>query len=137
MTSGLVVTYPDPERLTIDILTAALELYVPLVTVQLGAPTNWRPELGSFVQVDLDGVPIMDHPIAMHATVRLVAHASTTDDAKELILLAQGLLLAHPGGQGVTRYRSLTGLFPATDPATEAELASITVRATVRSIPLG
>lgn len=137
MTSGLLVTYPDPERLTIDILTTALELYVPATIVQLGMPLDWRPELGPVVQVDLDGVPIMDHPIAMYATVRLVAHAATSDDAKELILLVQGLLLAHPGGQGVTRYRSLTGLFPASDPVTEAELASITVQATVRSIPLG
>jgi hypothetical protein len=78
----------------------------------------------------------MDHPALAHTTIRLVARCSTTTDAKALAMKAQGLLCAHPGGDGIASTAPFTGVLPARDTATEAELASVTCRVTVRSTPI-
>lgn len=127
----LAVTYPDVERLTVDYLTPLLD-----ASVGVGVPGSWTPSSGDHVQVALDGTFLPDHPVGARCTVRLVAWSSTTTKAKALVQLAQGWLLAHPGGDEIAGTRPLTGLIPGRDARTGAEIASVTVRVTVRSVPI-
>lgn len=126
----LAATYPDVERMVVDYLT---DQWDEDGTISVGVPVTWTPG-DTHLQVDLDGTPLMDHPIGAHHTVRLVAWSSSTSEAKRLAMKAHGLLLAHPGGDGVANTRHLTGVFPAHDSKTGAELASVTARVTVRSV---
>lgn len=128
------VTYPDPERAFVDLLTELLD--DESVTVGVGVPDGWQPSTGDHIQVSWDGTPLEEHPIAIYPTLRIVAWSASTTEAKRLAMLCQGLLLAHTGGSSVGAIRPLTGPQPARDPDTRAELAAITVRATVRSTPI-
>lgn len=131
----LAVTYPDVEHLVVDYLTAALEALGEPATVAVGVPINWTA--GDHLQVSLDGTPTGTHPVIVYGTVRLTAWASNTTRAKRLAGIAQGLLLAHPGGrEGIATATFLTGVLPARDPKTQAELASTTSRVGVRSVPI-
>lgn len=125
------VTYPDVERLVRDYLAARLD-----ASVGVGVPATWTAQSGPHVQVALDGSFLRDHPAAAHCTVRLVAWAASTTAAKALVQEAQGWLLAHPGGGGIATTRPLTGLIPGRDSRTGAEIASVTVRVTIRAVPL-
>lgn len=129
-------TYPDVERLVVDYLTEQFGDVDPEVTVGVDVPPGWTSASSPHVQVVNDGAPAADHPVAAHATVRLVARAGDTTDAKRIVSLAHGLLLAHPGGEGIASTRYLTGPLPAQDPETRAELCSATARVTVRSQPI-
>lgn len=125
-----LATYPDAEHLVVDWLTDNLD--EPDCTIGVGVPTDWtRGDL--HVQVDLDGTPRMDHPVLSHSTIRLVAWAASTTEAKRLAAKAHGVLLAHPGGGGIAGTRALTGVFPAKDSKTGAEIASVTTRVTLRA----
>jgi hypothetical protein len=132
----LAVTYPDAEKLVKAYLADELDALGETVTVTVGVPASWTPASLSNIQVDSDGVPLLAHPVLAHNTIRLVARAASTTEAKRLAALAQGVLLAHPGGGGIASTRPLTGVLPARDPQTHAELASTTSRVTVRSIPI-
>lgn len=127
------VTYPDPERVVKDYLD-------PLIadaTVGIGVPSSWTSASGEHLQVAADGSFLSGtHPVYTEATVRLVAWSDSPTAAKELVQRAQGLLLAHPGTGSISRTRPLTGLVPARDDQTNAEIASVTVRVTLRSVPI-
>lgn len=125
-----LVTYPDPERAVVEHLADALA--GEDVTVGPGLPRTWTTASDPHLQVACDGTPTDEHPIAHRSTIRVVAWASTSAEAKRLALLAHGHLLAAPTGDlhSVSR---LTGLLPAHDRDHDAELASFTVRARVRS----
>lgn len=127
------VTYPDPERATVDLLAALVAPHAPEATVGVGVPPNWAPSSPPHFEVAWDGTPTSMHPVAEVATVRIVVRARTTTDAKRLAQLARGLLLAHDGHGPIRQIRPGIGVLPARDPATQAELASFTVLATVRS----
>ncbi len=127
----VAVTYPDPEVALVDLLEQLLD--DEDCTVSVGVPDDWTPSTGNHVEVALDGTPVERHPIAIMPTLRVVAHTATPSEAKRLALLCQGLLLAHPGGDPVGSIRPGTGLLVARDPDTRAELASFTVRTTLRS----
>lgn len=129
-------TYPDVERLVAAYLKPKVAEVEPNVTVGIGLPKSWTPSSPAHVQVVCDGHPSGTHPIAANATVRLVAWAKDTDEAKYLAGLAHGLLLAHPGGGGIASTAYFTGPLPARDPETRAEIASVTARVTVRSVPV-
>lgn len=132
-----LVRFPDAETLTSDLLAELLEPHEPDVTVGVGVPKNWSPtDSDAHIQVAWDGTPVRTWPIVAHATIRLVARAASTTEAKRLVALAEGLLLAHPGGAGIAVIRPLTGVLPAQDPTTRAELASVTLRVSVRSEPI-
>lgn len=131
-----LAVFPDAERATVDLLTALLDEWAPDFTCGVGVPPDWTPASPTHVRVAWDGTPVLEHPVVAHATVRLVAYAATTTEAKAAVAVAQGLLLAHAGGDGVAAVHELTGVLPAHDPATAAEIASVTVRITVRSVPL-
>lgn len=125
------VTYPDAERLTVDHLT-------PLVTADVGiaVPPAWKPGSTPHLLVAWDGTPNVDRFIAQHATIRLTARAATPTAAKALAQEASARMLVGPWPTGITNVTPLTGPFPARDPQTKAELASVTLRVTVRSTPL-
>lgn len=132
----LAVTYPDAERLVRNILATELAAVGETCTVGVGVPPDWTPGTGSHIQVSLDGTPDGDHPVTVNASVRVVAWAANTTEAKRLAALAQGLLLAHNGGGGIATTRFETGVLPARDLEQRAELASTTTRVTLRSEPI-
>lgn len=132
----LAVTYPDAEHLVRVYLADEMGAVEPDVTVAIGVPANWNKSSPEHLQVVSDGMPRLEHPVAGHATIRLVARAHSTGRAKELAAIALGLLAAHPGGGGIASTRPFTGPLPGRDPDTGAELASATARVTVRSVPI-
>lgn len=127
----LLVVYPDAEALIIDHLKAVMSG----CTVGIGVPANWKKGSTPRLEVAWDGTPSVVHPIAQRATVRLTARADTPAQAKQLVQEAHGHVLYGPWPDGISNVRSLTGPFPARDPQTLAELASVTVQVTVRSAP--
>lgn len=126
------VTFPDPEREVRDFLAPLL----PGVTVMVGVPADWTPKAGPHLQVATDGMFMAGYPVYGEATVRLVAWAEGPTAAKALVQEAQGRLLAHTGGGAIARTRPLTGVLPSRDFQTNAEQAAVTVRVTLRSVPL-
>jgi hypothetical protein len=126
--------FPDPERAVVDLLTELMDLYDETVTVGVGVPGGWRPDHSPHLEVAWDGTPIIEQRTMAHATVRVVARAGSTTEAKRLALLAQGLLAAHDGTGPISVVRPLTGPLPARDPDTRAEIASFTVRASTRAV---
>lgn len=121
----------DVERLVVDFLIDALADQD--CTVSVGVPADWTPADIAHVEVVSDGEPLQAWPIVMYATIRLVARSGSTTEAKALCGLAFGLLCAHNGDGVIVGTRPLTGVLPARDPETNAELASATVRVTVRT----
>lgn len=131
------VTFPDPEKTVRAYLADQLSTLEPDVTVGVGVPADWAPATSKpHIQVACDGVPSNEYPVLAHATIRLVARASSTSEAKRLAAFAQGVLCAHPGDGSVVAARMFTGVLPARDPVTRAELAATTTRVTFRSIPI-
>lgn len=105
-------------------------------TVGVSVPTGWLPTDTPHLQVVSDGDPSGIWPIATRCTIRLIARAGSTSEAKDLCGLALGYLCAHNGDTDISSTRYLTGVLPARDPETDAELASATVRVTVRTEPI-
>lgn len=124
----LTVTYPDAEHLVVDYLDP---LMGDQCTVGVGVPSDWKPTSTPHLEVALDGTPRHQHPMVMHHTIRLVAHAGDTTTAKRIATDAQGHLAAATSGGIATRV--LTGCLPARDPQTHHEIASNTTRVSVRS----
>lgn len=127
-----VAAYPDVEHLIVDHLAGLLE--PEDCTVGVGVPTGWSPSSTPHVEVAWDGTPEVVHPIVARATVRIVARAGTSTAAKALALAAQAVILGGSPPAGVANIQSLTGVLPARDPDTRAELASFTVRVNVRAV---
>lgn len=132
----LAVTYGDVERLIVDHLTAVLAGQLPAgATIGVDVPASWVPTSPMHVQVLWDGTPTMTHPIVANPTVRVVVRSGSTTLAKRYALLIEGLLCAG-GWPDTFSVQPLTGVLPASDPATRAALASFTVRVNVRSTPI-
>lgn len=128
----------DAERIVGEYLTTALLSRGEDVTVGAKVPSTWNPlaisEGGSkpHVLVALDGTPSATYPIVAAASVRVTVYASGSDTAKRLAGLCQGLLLAHSGGGDISGIDYLTGVQPAKDNITAAQLATIAVRVNLR-----
>jgi hypothetical protein len=90
-------------------------------------PTTWVKGTKPHVQVALDGTPEIDYPILWRASVRVTLWHESTTTAQDLAALCQGLLLAHPGDSLTSGCLPGTGVLPAEDPDTKAQLASISV----------
>ena len=127
-----LVVFPDAERVVVDYLTAALAERGEDATVGVNVPPSWTPGQNRHVQVAWDGTPSLTYPAVSRATVRVTCWSSSPTASKSLVGLCQALLLTHPGGDGVGNVRELTGVLPAQDPDTKAQLASITVRVSLR-----
>jgi hypothetical protein len=129
----LAVVFPDAERLVRALLADLIAEHEDDVTVGVDVPGDWTPASPPHLQVVWDGTPSQVRPVIARCSVRVVARAASTSRAKELAALAEGLLCAYAGGDGIVSIQPLAGVLPARDPDTHAELASITVRVTVRS----
>jgi hypothetical protein len=129
------VTFPDAQRAVVDLLTELLDDAGETVTVAVGVPNGWKPGTTSHLEVASDGTPDQTWPVVAYPTIRIVARASTTTEAKRLAALAEGLLVAYGGGDTISTIRPLTGVLPARDDQTNAEIASVTLRVAVRSEP--
>lgn len=127
----LLRTYPDVEHLVID----RLDEVMTGCTVGVGVPDGWTRAAGRHLQVNLDATTTV-HPIAAESTVRLTAWADSTTAAKALVQEAAARLLAD-SGDDIVRTRPGAGLLTARDTDYEAELATVTVLVTTRSIELG
>lgn len=127
----IAATYPDAERAVTDYLTANLADGDTTVGVDL--PDDWTTASPDHLVVSNDGTPSHSHPVAARPTIRLTAWSRSTTDAKALARRAQGVLCAHPGGDGIANVRFLTGEQPGYDPDHNAQLASATCRVTIRS----
>jgi hypothetical protein len=130
--SGLLRTYPDAEAQAKEDLADGLadEIEDDICTVGISLPTNWTKQSVPRIRVALDATPRDFHPVAQQPTIRVTVWAGNVTTAKELAQLAHAHLLARGG------YSRLVGIFPAHDPDHDAELASFTVRKTVRSTPI-
>lgn len=123
-----VAVPPDAERVTVDILTAALASRGQDVTVGVNVPPTWAKGTKPHVQVALDGTPGLTYPIMWNATVRVTCWHESTTTAKALAALSQALLCSFGGSRTVASVQPLTGVLPALDPDTGAQLASTTCR---------
>lgn len=123
---------PDAEHIVIDLLTSMLAARSQDVTVGVVVPTSWANGTKPHVQVALDGTPELQYPILAKASVRVTCWHQSTTTAKALANLCMGLLLSYEGNSQVAAFQSLTGVLPAQDPDTKAQLASIAVRAVLR-----
>lgn len=120
---------PDVERQTIDTLKVLLA--GEDVTIGVGVPDDWKPTSKPHVQVVWDGTQRRTQ-VSGQAVIRVVCRAGSPTEAKRLARLAEGRLCGHVGEPV---YRPLIGVLPARDPQTQAEYASFSVGATVRTIP--
>ena len=118
----------DAESLIVDYLKAQLPLHGQDVTCGAREPTPWADAAKSHVQVALDGIPNATYAMTAAATIRLTAWTVKATDAKALCGLAQGIVLAHGGGNGIQSVNFLTGTLPTRDADTGAQLATCTVR---------
>lgn len=126
--------FPDVEIAAKDVLKEQLERFPDGTTVAVGGPpVTWTPSSPPHLEVAWDGTPRIHRPIAAWPTLRVVAWAATTSEAKRLAELAHAIWCAYPGGDVISSLRDLTGVLPARDPKTDAELAMATVQASVRS----
>lgn len=121
--------FPDPERAVVDILNDSEYVDHP---AGIEVPNNWVPAHGPFLQVAWDGTPTNDQIVA-YPTIRVTVRAGGPTAAKNAALRAQAVLLAHPGGYGISAIRPGTGPFPSKDPDTKVPLCWFTVRASTRA----
>ena len=127
------LAFPDPEKAVRTLLST---LIAPPATVAIGVPTTWTADADPHLQVSWDGTRVPTHRLIAHALIRVTAWATSTSTAKALALDAEARLCAHDGTGAISTIRPATGVMPARDPDTRAELASFSVRVTFRSIPL-
>ena len=118
----------DAETITVDHLKANLSAHGSDATCSMLEPLPWADRTKSHVQVAMNGTPNATYPMTAAVTIRLTAWARGATDAKLLAGLAQGIMCAHQGGGGVQSVQFLTGILPAKDAETGAQLATCTVR---------
>lgn len=132
-----LAVFVDPEKALVDYLTDQLagrtEECADGASVGVTLPAGWGVDSDPYVLVACDGVDSSDWPVVGRATVRVTVWHSTSSNAKALAGLTMALLLAHPGGDGVAGVRPGSGVYATADPDSQADLASFTVRALVRS----
>jgi hypothetical protein len=124
---------PDVEKAARALLS---ELTPSPTTVGIGVPSDWTKDSPDHLQVGWDGTRTPPHRLTSQALIRVTAWASSTSQAKDLALDAEARLCAHDGTGVISTIRPATGVLPARDPDTGAELATFTVSMTVRSTPL-
>jgi hypothetical protein len=135
-----LVLFPDPELAAVALLEARLGDYTARpeaegVHVGVALPSRWTAADGPYVQVACDG-SVPAYPVYRRATVRVTVWHSTTTKAKALAELAYAVLLAHPGGGEIRNVLDGTGVLPTYDRDTKTDLATFTVRVTLRPTPL-
>ena len=128
----MLATPPDVEKKVIDFLISALLARSEDVTVGINVPPTWTTTTKPHILVALDGTVDIQYPITAAATIRVTSWSSSPSTAKRLANLCQGLLISTGAISGIASIQALTGVLPAKDNATSAQLASVTVRVNVR-----
>lgn len=131
-----VTVPPDAERVLVGLLKVLLAGQGEDVTVGVDLPAEWQPGTKPHVQVALDGTPEVSYPVLWRASMRVTCWATSTTTAKALAALSQAVLASHEGGSGVYSIQPLTGVQPAKDPDTAAQLATVTVQVNLRGTVL-
>lgn len=128
--------FPDTERELVDLLTVLLS--DEQMTVGIGVPEDFDPDQDlPHLQVSQDSATVPRHRVIARPIVRLTVWSGSPTTSKRLIQKADALLAAYPGDGTISTISTATGLFTARDRDNrDAELASCTVRVTVRSSPL-
>ena len=124
---------PDIERAARALLA---DLTPPPITVGIGVPDGWTRTSPPHLQVAWDGTAVPSHRITARGSIRVTAWSASTSESKGLALDAEARLCAHDGAGQISAVRPAGGVVPARDPDTGAQLASFTVRMTVRSTSL-
>lgn len=138
-----LVVFGDATAAVIDLLGERLAARVESFTdgVALGSrvPRNRSTDVPHlpFVLVALDATSDIQYPINAVATIRVTVWHVSDAAAHDLAQLCQGLLLTYPGGDVLRGIRPGLGILPAVDPGSGVALASLTVLANVRALPLG
>lgn len=127
-----LVTYPDVEEWVVaQLKLPEFEDQLEPYTKSVGLPRLWKPDTHPIhLQVACDAEFLDAHPIAARSTVRVVAWGDSPTVVKRAAHLAQACLLS------IGQITPLTGVLPATDDETHAELAMFTVRIWTRSTPI-
>ena len=130
-----LVHFDDVEHLVVDILTNLVQGLDVEPTVSVGVPDNYvAVSSPPHLEVAWDGTPTARWPVLTRCTVRIVARAATTTDAKALAARTLELLLDDTGWAfPISSIQFLTGILADRDPASRAELAAFTVQVNVRS----
>jgi hypothetical protein len=136
-----LVIFGDVQSSGADVLRTALsgraEPFAADATVGTKVPTIRSPEdpLLPFVLVRKDGD--LPHPSMANSrcTLRCTVWHVGPDEAHDLAMLCQGLLLVH-SGDVIRGCRPATGPLPATDPDSGIDLSTFTVLANVKPQPI-
>ena len=123
---------PDAERAVIARLTVLLAGRGEDVTVGLNVPAIWAKGTKPHVQVGLDGTTV-EYPVLWRSSVRITVWYESPTTAKRIALLCEALLITY-GVPGASNVQSRTGLIPALDPDTKAQLASVGLFVNLRGV---
>lgn len=130
------VVLPDPENEVRDLLDDLYTEADETVTVAVGVPVEWTKADGAHAQVAVDLIDSTEWPVYADCTIRVTVMSDRPTESRRLALLASGLLTARGSVPPFARFRPLTGPLSAVDPAHQAPIASVTVRGTLRSVPI-
>lgn len=125
---------PDVELLVVDVLTDQFA-GVADVDVGINLDADWTPTSKPFLLVAWDGSSNFLSIVAAFCPIRVIAFAASTAEAKRLAAIAQGLLCSYTGNE-ISGFKATGGPLPAQDPDTRVDIATVALRATVRTIPI-
>lgn len=136
-----LVVFGDVQSSGAEVLRASLagrpESHAAGVTVGTRVPGDRSPETPQlpYVMVRKDGD--LPHPSMANSrcTLRVTVWHEDADQAHDLAMLCQGLLLVHSGAV-IRGVRPGTGPLPAVDDASSVDLSTFTVLANVKPQPL-
>lgn len=130
-------TLPDPDAEAADLIEALLAELDHDATVDTDLPSTWTPTDPAHVLVACDLIDATGTwPIYADCTIRATVYASGPRRAKRIALDLLGLLVDAGAQPPFARHRPLTGPLLTRDDANKADVASITVRSTLRTVPL-
>lgn len=123
---------PDAERAVITRVTALMLARAEDVTVGLNLPTTWVKGTKPHIQIALDGTQV-EYPVLWRSSIRITVWHESPSTAKRIALLTEALLI-QSGVPGAVSVQSRTGLLPALDPDTKAQLASVGLLVNMRGV---
>ncbi|MGY4902569.1 hypothetical protein [Streptomyces sp. 900116325] len=136
-----LVVFADAQAAAADALRAALagrsEPYSADAAVGTRVPGDRAPETPHLPYVLVRKDADMPHSSMANsrATIRVTVWHESADDAHDLAMLCQGLLLVH-SGPVIRGVRPATGPIAAVDPDSGTDLSTFTVLANIKPLPL-
>lgn len=132
-----LTVFPDSQAAGAGVLREALvgrpESHAAGVTVGTTVPGDRSPEAPRLPYVLVRKDTDLPHSSMANSrcTLRVTVWHTGADDAHDLAMLCQGLLLVH-SGPVIRGVRPATGPIPAVDPETGIDLSTVTVIANVK-----